>query len=378
MTGDLSIIALTAFGLERVIKHELLGLGFEPTIAEPGRVRFSAPPAAIPTVNIWLRSASRVLVELDAFPCREFDALYDGVRALPWRDLLPARAGVGVQVSLTRSTINSPRNAQSMVKRAVVDAVVGRGAAMDESGPPCTVSVAIRGDEASVCLDTSGAGLHQRGYRPRSGPGQLKETLAAGIIQLTRWTPDRPLIDPFCGQGTLVIEAALLAAGLPPGVNRGFAGEALPWIDRHAWHHARQQAEQTEPVPIPAQVLGRDIDDRAIGEARRAAERAGVRGLVGFRRGDYLDTPVPAERGWIVTNPPYGLRVLDHDDAAEVHSQLPILMDRLPQWSHGVLTAFPRFESLIKRTATKRRKLYNGSIECGLYFFHPVKAAAAD
>ena len=372
MATPMRLIAVSAFGIETVVKHELRALGYNPAITEPGKIEFDGDASAIVTANFWLRAASRVLVQLARFPAADFDQLYEGVRSIGWADVIPSGAAVGVRAKTTRSTINSPRSTQSIVKRAIVDALTGRGGTLDESGPGVSVDVAIVSDSVTVALDTSGAGLHRRGYRPRSGPGQLKETLAAGIVQLTRWHPDRPLVDPFCGQGTIVIEAAMLAAGIAPGANRTFAGEHLPWIDPDRWRHAREEARAVEPAGTMAQILGRDINDAAVGEARRAAERAGVRGLVGFRTGDFHEVTRAADRGWIVTNPPYGLRVLDHEEARRIHADLPTVLAQLPGWSHAILTAFPGFEKLIRQEATRRRKLYNGSIECGLYIFRPT------
>ncbi|MEM1072028.1 MAG: class I SAM-dependent RNA methyltransferase [Planctomycetota bacterium] len=373
MPDTLTFAALTAFGLESVVRRELEALGYQADVKQPGRVSFHAPPEAAATTNIWLRAASRVVVELDRAPCADFDDLYDLARRQPWADVLPTAASIGVRVSAARSQIRSPRSAQGIVKRAIVDSLVGRSGQLDESGPAVTIGVAITGDEACIDLDTSGDGLHKRGYRPRSGPGQVKETLAAGILQLINWRGDRPIIDPFCGQGTFLIEAAMLAAGIPPGGMRRFAGEVFGWIPAQAW-----QDERAERRPLPnavagTQLLGRDASGDAIGEARRAAERAGVKPAVSFRVAPLGQLPEPADIGWVVTNPPYGMRVLEAAEAARLHAQLPPLLARLPGWSHAIITAQHGFERLIRQQATKRRKLYNGTIPCTLYTFRPAR-----
>ncbi|MGP1273522.1 MAG: THUMP domain-containing protein [Phycisphaerales bacterium] len=375
MGGALRLIVVTAFGLESVVKHELAALGYLAAVTEPGRLEFHADPSAVARTNIWLRAASRVLVHVAEFPAEDFDALYEGVRGVAWSEIIDRPMAIGVRARTARSAINSPRSTQSIVKRAVVDAIAGRTGRLDEAGPPISIDAAVVRDRVTLAIDTTGPGLHRRGYRPNSGPGQLKETLAAGIVQLTRWQPDRPLIDPFCGQGTIVIEAALLGAGLAPGASRSFAAEQFGWIDAEHWATTRVDAAKVELPGHFAPILGRDISSRAVAEARRAADRAGVKGLVGFRTGDYHDITRAAERGWIVTNPPYGLRVLDKPEARTIHAELPGVLAQLPGWSHAILTAFPDFEAFIRQDATRRRKLYNGSIQCGLYFFLPRRDA---
>ncbi|MEO0631215.1 MAG: class I SAM-dependent methyltransferase, partial [Planctomycetota bacterium] len=249
--------------------------------------------------------------------------------------------------------------------------MVGQNERMPETGSSFTVEATVLNDKATIVLDTSGDGLHRRGYRTRSLPGQLKENLAAAIIMMTGWRGDRPLIDPFCGRGTIVIEAAMIAAGIAPGWKRSFAGEALPWIPAAAWAAARVDARPAEmPTSLP-QLMGRDTDSYAVGDARRAAEAAGVTGLVGFRVDDFTAITRPADRGWVITNPPYGSRVLDQEAARSIHAQLPEVLSTLPGWSHAVLTAFPEFERLIRQDASKRRKLYNGKLRCDLYIFKP-------
>jgi 23S rRNA G2445 N2-methylase RlmL len=374
----LTIVAATAFGTESVVKRELAAMGIEAGAPNPGRVEFEGVPRDVARTNLWLRSASRVMVLLGRFPCADFDQLYEGVRAIDWATVLPPGAKIIVRARSVRSTINSPRSAQSITKRAIVDALAGRGGLLAEDGPPVIVDAAVLRDEASICIDTSGDALHKRGYRPRSGPGQLKETLAAAIVQMTGWRGDRPLIDPFCGQGTIVIEAAMIAAGIAPGLRRGFAGEALVWIDPVCWAEARADAESVRPPSGLPQLLGRDVDPYAVAEARRAAERAGVRGIVGFRTDDFHDIVKPAERGWVITNPPYGLRVLDHPEATRIHRDLPGVLARLPGWSHAILTAYEGFEELIRQQASKRRKLYNGSIRCDLFIFRPQRGPAGE
>ena len=371
MSEPLTISASCAFGLESVVKRELDWLGYEPRVISPGRVDITGDAEAIARSNVWLRAASRVGIVLGEGPSHDFDELFDVVRAVDWPALLPADADVVVRVRARNSQINSPRSAQGVVKRAVVDAMVGRDGRMPETGPRLGVEVVVLNDVATVVLDTSGEGLHRRGYRARSMPGQLKENLAAAIVMMTGWRGDRPLIDPFCGRGTIVIEAAMIAARIAPGWKRSFAGERLPWIASEAWTTAREHARPPSlPTGLP-QMMGRDVDSLSIGDARRGADAAGVTGLVGFRVDDFTEIVRPADKGWVITNPPYGTRVLDEAAARAIHAQLPAVLSRLPGWSHAVLTGLPDFESLIRQEASKRRKLYNGRIRCDLFLFRP-------
>lgn len=371
MTLPSTITVSCAFGLESILKRELGWVGHDPRVIAPGRVDIESAPEAIAHANMWLRSASRVGVVLAEGPARDFDDLFSLVRGIDWRSLIPADTDVVTRVRSRNSAINSPRSAQGVVKRAIVEAVVGRGERMPDTGPRLGVEAVVLNDHATIVLDTSGEGLHRRGYRTRSLPGQLKENLAAAIIMMTGWRGDRPLIDPFCGRGTIVIEAAMIAARIAPGWNRTFAGEHLQWIPRDAWADARSNARPAErPSGLP-QLMGRDVDSYAIGDARRSADAAGVTGLVGFRTDDFAEIARPADKGWVITNPPYGTRVLDEAAAREIHAQLPSVLARFPGWSHAVLTGLPEFESLIRQEASKRRKLYNGRLRCDLFTFKP-------
>ncbi|MEO1535367.1 MAG: bifunctional 23S rRNA (guanine(2069)-N(7))-methyltransferase RlmK/23S rRNA (guanine(2445)-N(2))-methyltransferase RlmL [Planctomycetota bacterium] len=371
MTDEFTISASCAFGLESIVKRELQWLDANPRVVSPGRIDFTSDAEAIARANVWLRSASRVGVVLAEGKASDFDDLFALVRQVDWPAYLPSDARVTVHARARHSAINSPRSAQGVVKRAIAETMVGRDERMPETGSSFTVEATVLNDKATIVLDTSGDGLHRRGYRTRSLPGQLKENLAAAIIMMTGWRGDRPLIDPFCGRGTIVIEAAMIAAGIAPGWKRPFAGEHLPWIRNDAWASARANARPTElPTGLP-QLMGRDADSYAVGDARRAAEAAGVTGLVGFRVDDFTAITRPADKGWVITNPPYGSRVLDHEAARSIHAQLPDVLSTLPGWSHAVLTAFPEFERLIRQDASKRRKLYNGKLRCDLYIFKP-------
>lgn len=373
MDDRVQISASCAFGLETILKRELGWLGYAPRVVSPGRIDFEADAEAIAKCNIRLRTASRVGIVLTAGETRDFDALFELVRSVPWADLIPTDARVTARVRVRDSDINSARSAQGVVKRAVAHRIVGPNGRMAEKGSGFDIEVAVHKNAATVVLDTSGEGLHKRGYRSRSMPGQLKENLAAGIVMMTGWRGDRPLIDPFCGGGTIVIEAAMIAAGIAPGWQRGFAGEALPWLSRDLWESVREDARPDGPPASLPQIMGRDIDSKAIGAARRCAETAGVTGLVGFRVGKFEDLARPAEKGWIITNPPYGSRVLDEQSAREIHAKLPEVLAQLPHWSHAILTGLPGFEQIIRQEATKRRKLYNGRLRCDLFVFTPRK-----
>src|SRR5262245_3010921 len=239
-----TLIATSAFGLESVVVHELAALEYEAKVARPGRIAFHADLAAVARTNLWLRSADRVLIQLSEFEAKDFDALFDTVRCLPWEEWIAADAAIPVRGRSLKSQLSSVPACQRTVKKAIVERllIARPGVELPETGPPVPIEISLVEDAASVDLDTSGAGLHKRGYRTLAAEAQIRETLAAGMVQLSFWRPERPFIDPFCGTGTIAIEAALLARRLAPGRNRTFASEAWAAIPADAWKQAREEA----------------------------------------------------------------------------------------------------------------------------------------
>jgi len=365
--GDL--IATTAFGLEAVVARELRALGYDEQKVEDGRVSFRGDAAAIARANLWLRSAERVLVRVGEFDAEDFGALFDGVRALPWGDWLSRESAFPVRAKAVRSTLMSTRDCQSLTKKAIVEALKDRygGAWFEENGAKTQVDVSILKDRVTVALDSSGAGLHKRGYRTRGGTAPLRETVAAGLVQLSHWSEQRPLVDPFCGSGTIVVEAAMIGRKLAPGLGRSFDAEQWPVIDAGVWAQAREEAKDTATGAVAHTLIGTDSDRRALGHARYHADAAGVGADIHFQEADVAALRSKRSYGCVITNPPYGERLGDRPQAEELYRALAGAVAALDTWSIYVLTAHPGFERIFGRRAQRRRKLYNGRIECTYY-----------
>ena len=397
------IVVPALLGLEAVVTEELVSMGHEPEAVETGNGRVSltvSPPDladAVARANLWLRCGERVLIELGRFPAPDFDALFDGTAALPWEDFLPDGAAFPVKGSSRGSRLESLPACQSVVKKAVVERLRARrrlapGTVLpeDELLALCRIQFTIVDDVASLMLDTTGEPLHKRGYRPVATEAPLRETIAAAMVLLMKWRPfgDETLVDPFCGSGTLPIEASLIACGLAPGSSRRFACERWPVVGAEAFAAAREEADDfARPRLRMARdyaadgrrfVFGSDIDPSAVSLAARNASRAGVEGLIGLRAGDALSLHPHVLTEWtasgrhlVLCNPPYGERLLDLQTAsALVRGIGETFLDRgsAPVGSRvAVLSAVQDFERLAGGPADKRRKLYNGMIQCHLY-----------
>ena len=364
-----TLAATATFGLESVVGAELEALGLGGLSVENGQVVFHGDEADIARCSLWLRSADRLLVRLAEFEAAGSDDIYGGVRSIPWRDFLPRTARVAVNAKSVRASVGVP-TIQSVGKKAVVDAMaIGR---LEETGPLYPVLISLSGGRATVTLDASGDGLHKRGYRTEAGEAPLKETLAAGMVLLSRWDPSRPFADPLCGSGTLPIEAALIGANAAPGLSRSFAAERWPHIGADAWRLAREEARaavKSGPVSISAS----DRDARVLEYAGRNAERAGVKLSIDFRCVEVSRLRLQGDYGCIVTNPPYAERLGGEREAGAVSRDLGRLFQDLPTWSLFALSANPEFERTFGLRATKNRKLYNGNIRCHLHqYFGPL------
>ena len=373
--AKLSLVATSAFGLEAVVVRELEALGYGNTQVADGRVAFEGDETAICRTNLWLRAADRVLVRLGEFPASDFDELFDGTRALDWASWLPPDAAFPVRGKSVRSQLHGVPACQSIVKKAIVESLRQAHARrlLPESGPEFSVEVSLVRDMATLTLDTSGAGLHKRGYRRRPSEAPLKETLAAGLVLLTRHRPEELLLDPFCGSGTLPIEAALIAKNLAPGIAREFAAQAWPRIPAATWQRARDEARALLRQDVHPRIAGSDVDGELVATAREHAQLAGVAADVRFEANDFRDLASSHERGVLVCNPPYGERSGDEAQALAIHREMPQAFGVLEGWSYNVLTAVPDFERMMGRRADKRRKLYNGRIACTFYQFLPPR-----
>ena len=369
------LIAACAFGLEAVVRRELEGLGIEATIGESGRVHFCGDASTICLANLWLRTADRVLIRVAEFPAADFDALFETTKAIRWGEFLPRDATFPVTGRSIKSTLSSVPACQRAVKRSIVDALRRDHATQElpESGSEYKIDVSILKDVATLTLDTTGRSLHRRGYRTRISKAPLKETLAAAMVLLSFWRAGRPLIDPFCGSGTIPIEAARIGRNLAPGRNREFAFQSWSDFPVELWQAAQSAADQVALGPLEEKLIGSDIDPYVLKAARENATQAGVADDIHFQAGPMEEVTSKRRFGCLISNPPYGQRIGRDRDLELLYQSIPQVLRKLPTWSHYFLTAFPGFERAVGRTADRRRKLYNGRIECTYFQFHGPK-----
>lgn len=371
----IELIATSSFGLEAIVAREVRNLGYEDVQVENARVTFTAGPEAICRANLWLRSADRVLVKMGEFKATTFTELFDQTRALPWADWLPVNANFPVQGKSIKSQLFSVPDCQAIVKKAVVESLKDRYHKnwFEETGPRYNIEVALLKDMATLTLDTSGTGLHKRGYRKLSSAAPLKETLAAAMIDLSRWHPDRLFIDPFCGSGTIPIEAAMIALNQAPGLKREFAAEHWPLIPAKLWREARAEANDLIKRDLNLKIRGSDINAEVLSLARYHARQAGVEGRIHFQQMPVDQVQTKDKYGFMVCNPPYGQRLEDLPAVERLYRDMGAIFKRnFETWSFYVLTQHKDFEHLLGRRADKKRKLYNGRIECQYYqFFGP-------
>ena len=377
--GRFFIEAAAASGTEAAVKRELVALGYEPSGAEYGRIRFQGDMRDAARANVFLRTAGRVRIELARFPARSFDELYDGVRALPWRDIMGAHAALTVTARSIHSALFSLSDIQRVTKKAAADSLATAYGlrTLPEDGVRYSVEAGIADDVLTLALDTSGEGLHKRGYRTLVGAAPIRETLAASIIAMSFWRPDRAFADPFTGSGTFPIEAAMIAAGMAPGENRHFAFERFefaPPVLRDVLEEAR-----AGHVPSPkADIVASDISADAIKMARLHAKKAGVDGLIRFSVADAADFVSDRSHGVLFANPPYGERLMGRRELEEMCRGFGRAFSALDEWSAFVITSMRSFEKYFGRKADKKRTLYNSEIECSLLRFPGAPPAKED
>jgi len=386
MGSGMKLIATSTFGLEAVVARELEALGYPARIVSGGRIAFEAGEVGVFRANTWLRTADRVLIEMGTFEATDFGELFDRTFELPWERWISPEAAFPVRGRSVKSGLSSVPACQRICKKALVEKLRkahGRQT-LPETGPPCVVEVALLEDRATLTIDTTGAGLNKRGYRAKVGKAPLKETLAAAMVKLSFWKPDRPLLDPFCGGGTICIEAALIGRNIAPGIGRGFAAGDWPTMDGSLAAKAIEEARDLGRPSQKLEILGADIDTEQIALARLHAREAGVGEAVSFEQRPFSQLASDLEYGCLICNPPYARRVGQRGEVEAIYRSMPDLLRRLRTWSHYILTSFPGFERLLGQQADRRRKLYNGRIECTYYQFHgprPPRAgddAAAD
>ena len=369
------IIATTAFGLESVVKDEIKQLGYHIIQTENGRVHFEGDMMAVCRANLWLRCADRVLIEMGSFEATTFDSLYERTKALHWETLIPKDGCFpAAKISSVKSALFSKSDGQRIVKKAVVDRLTRQYGieVFPENGAKYPIHIRILKDKVSLCIDTSGSGLHKRGYREHAGEAPLKETMAAAMVKLSRWRSDRPFLDPLCGSGTIVIEAAMIGKNIAPGLGRSFVSES--WSD--AWtkqyNIAREKAKDARNDKT-FRLLGSDIDGRVLKQARANAALAGVSDFVAFQKLPVQQISTRKHYGVIVTNPPYGERLGDESEMKSLYNDMGSVFSQMPDWSYFILCGYPEFERYFGKKATKNRKLYNSMIKTYFYqYFGPL------
>ena len=364
------------FGLEAVLKREIYNLGYEIGRVEDGRITFTGDEEAICRANIFLRTAERVLIQVGRFHAETFEELFQGIKALPWENYIPENGKFWVKkASSIKSKLFSPSDIQSIAKKAMVERLKQQYHKewFPEDGAPYPVRIFLLKDEVMVTLDTSGDSLHKRGYRTLTSKAPLTETLAASLLMLTPWRPDRILVDPFCGSGTMI------AANIAPGMNREFTAEQ--WtniIDRKMWYECVKEAQDMVNDDITVDIQGYDIDGDVVKAARENAKRAGVDHLIHFQQRPVAELHHPKKYGFIVTNPPYGERLEDKADLPELYSQIGEAYRRLDAWSMYLITSYEDTERYIGRKADKNRKIYNGMLKTYFYQFMGPKPPKRD
>ena len=357
-------------GLEGPIADELRRLGLENVAAENGRVYFTGGESAAAAANINLRIGERVLIELGKFQVLSFDELFERTKALPWEQLIPKDGAFPVKGYSLNSKLFSVSDCQSIIKKAIVERLKSRYGIewFSETGPLYQVQFSIMKDQVSLCIDTTGDGLHKRGYRPAHNAAPLKETLAAAMVYLSRYRGRDDFCDPFCGSGTIPIEAALIAKNRAPGLYRDFSAMKWAGFGGDIWTDAREAARAREYAGS-YNILGSDIDPKAVEMAQENARRAGVDDVVRFETADALQFKHVTERGVIVTNPPYGERIMEKQEAEALYRGFGAAYRASENWQLYLLSSHTEFERSFGAQADKKRKLYNGMIKCDLFMY---------
>ncbi|MDR7870959.1 MAG: class I SAM-dependent RNA methyltransferase [Tissierellaceae bacterium] len=370
--GNINLIATTTFGLEAIAKRELMNLGYENIIVENGKVKFSGTEKDIPKANIWLRTADRVLLLMGEFKALTFDELFEKTKALPWDEWITEDGNFVVEGKSVNSKLYSISDCQRIVEKAVVEKLKTKYNVewFKKTGPKYTIEVSLLKDIATLTIDTSGEGLHKRGYRDRAGDAPLKETLAAAMILLSFWNKDRVLFDPFCGSGTIPIEAAMIGRNIAPGLDREFAAQEWPRINKEYWTEVKKEAFGAIDNETKLQILGCDTDKRSILRARDNAANLGLEEDIAFFMKDMRDVDLKDEYGIVITNPPYGERMGEKEEVHQLYKDLGAKFKELKTWSLYLITSEEQFEKLYGKKADRKRKLYNGRIKVDYYQYY--------
>ncbi len=370
------LVATAAMGLESIVAQEVQDLGYE-TRVENGKVYFEGDETAIARCNLWLRVADRVKIVVAEFPAHTFDQLFENTKAIEWENYLPVDASFPVSGKSVKSKLFSVPDCQAIVKKAIVERMkfhYKRLGFLDESGATYKIEVSILKDVATLTIDTSGAGLHKRGYRQTQGEAPLKETLAAALVKISKWSPSRPFVDVFCGSGTIPLEAAMLGQNIAPGYNREFISEEWSWMKAKIWDDVRVEADDLAKYDQPLEIIGSDIDHRMISISQENALEAGFGDIITFKQMQATDFTTRLTDGVIVSNPPYGERIGEKETIEKVIRDFGKVMKDYPTWSVYMLSSMENFEELYGQKATKKRKLFNGFIRTDLYQYWGQKS----
>ena len=371
------LIAPCHFGLEAVLKREITELGYDCLQVEDGRLTFFGDEEAVSRANVFLRSAERILIKVGSFHAETFEELFQGTLALPWEEYIPKDGKFWVaKAASVKSKLFSPSDIQSIMKKAMVERLkkTYRTSWFEESGESFPLRVFLKNDEVTVGLDTTGESLHKRGYRKLTAKAPIAENLAAALIMLTPWKGDRILVDPFCGSGTIPIEAAMMAVNMAPGMNRDFT--ASSWehlVAKRNWYDAVDEASELIDMSVDTDIQGYDIDDKMVSIARENAHLAGVEGKIHFQRRPLSQLSHPKKYGFLITNPPYGERLEEKAALPKLYRELGERFAALDSWSMYLITAYENAQQDIGRKADKNRKIYNGMMKTYFYQYQGPK-----
>ena len=385
---EFELIATATFGLEAVVKREIEALGYEITDSRNGRLTYKGDLRAVVRSNLWLRCADRVYVKMGEFTAKTFEELFQAAKALPWEEWLPVNAHFSVTGSSARSVLHSVPACQSIIEKAIVTRLSGVYGVerFAKNGPVYAVRFMAQKDEFVLMINTSGPGLHDRGYRVKDVPAPIKETMAAAMVSLSFFKPGRFLIDPFCGSGTIAIEAAMMARNIAPGLSRKYDCTWWEQIPPELWKEEKAAAFKAIDYDAQFKIIASDIDPRAIRAAKKNAEEAGVDDCIEFVVSDVKDlkdlkatvpdaeiSGVDMQRGVMIANPPYGIRIGEAEQLPGIYGALRNFLESRPQWSLFLITADKSFEEAMGRPADRRRKLYNGDLEVCYYQYYGQK-----
>lgn len=373
MRKTYELIAPCHFGLEAVLKKEIIDLGYDISLVEDGRVTFIGDDEAICRANVFLRTAERILLKVGDFKATTYEELFQATKAIPWEEYIPDDGKFWVtKASSIKSKLFSPSDIQSIMKKAMVERMKQsyKKDWFPESGSKYPLRVFLYKDQVTVGIDTSGDSLHKRGYRTLNSKAPITETLAAALILLTPWNKDRILVDPFCGGGTFPIEAAMIAANIAPGMNRSFLAEE--WkniIPRKCWYDTLDEANEMVDTTVQVDIQGYDVDGDIIKAAKANAEAAGVGHMIHFQKRDVCELSHPKKYGFIITNPPYGERIEEKENLPALYKTIGDRYKALDSWSMYLITSYEETEKYIGRKADKNRKIYNGMLKTYYYQF---------